>query len=62
MSMVIIFFWIPKIKEIKKTGKFRDSESLKEMIFVEAKPTILEEIHEIMSIKKYLKKITYKNI
>lgn len=56
ISMVIIFFWIPKIKEIKKTGKFRDSESLKEMIFVEAKPTILEEIHEIMSIKKYLKK------
>lgn len=54
MSMIIIFFWIPKIKEIRKTEKFKGSRALKDMVFREAKPTILEEVHEIMSIKKYL--------
>tara|TARA_Y100000310_G_scaffold322704_1_gene382043 strand:+ start:2659 stop:4035 length:1377 start_codon:yes stop_codon:yes gene_type:complete len=55
MSMIVVFFWIPKIKEIRKTEKFRGSRALKNMVFREAKPTILEEVHEIMSIKKYLR-------
>ena len=56
MSMVVILFWIPKIKEIKKTEKFRGSKDFKRIVFIEAKPTILEEIHQIGSINKYLKK------
>jgi|ETNmetMinimDraft_2_1059921.scaffolds.fasta_scaffold00938_7 MFS family permease len=55
ISMVVILFWIPQIKEIKKTEKFEGSKALKRMIFQEAKPTLLEEAHEIMSIKKYLR-------
>lgn len=56
MSIVVVFFWIPQIKEIKKTEKFEGSKTFRRMIFKETKPTILEEVHEIMSINKYLKK------
>ncbi len=54
--MIIIFWWIPKIKEIRKKEKFNGSKAFKHMIFREVKPTILEEVHQIMSIKKYLRK------
>ncbi len=52
--MVVVFWWLPKMKEIRKTKKLDSSKTLKNMIFKQAKPTLLEEAHEIMSIKKYL--------
>ena len=52
-SMIVVFFWIKEIKEIRKTEKFKGSKTIEKMLFGEAKPIILEEIHEIMSIKKY---------
>jgi|TARA_Y100000034_G_C6877421_1_gene401506 MFS family permease len=54
-SMLVVFFWIPQIKEIRKTKRFKGSKTLKRIIFQEAKPTLLEEAHEVMSIKKYLR-------
>lgn len=53
--MIVTFFWIPKIKEVRKTKDFNSTKVLKNLIFKEAKPTFLEEAHEIMSINKYLK-------
>lgn len=52
--MIVVFLWLPKIKEIRKTEKFNSSKTLKSILFKEVKPTLSEEAHEIMSIKKYL--------
>ena len=39
---------------IRKTKKFDSSKVFKNIIFKQARPTLLEEVHEIMSVKKYL--------
>jgi MFS family permease len=54
IRMIIVFWWIPKMKEIRKTKNFDSSKTLKNIIFKQAKPTLIEEAHEIMSIKRYL--------
>ena len=54
MRMVVVFFGISQIKEVKETEKFNGTKSLKEIIINDAKPTLMEEAHQIMSIKKYL--------
>jgi len=46
-------WWLPKIKEIKKTQKFNTKKVFKNFLFKGAKTTISHEIHEIISIKKY---------
>ncbi|MCK4647565.1 MFS transporter [Candidatus Pacearchaeota archaeon] len=53
--MVVVFNWIPKIKEIRKTEKLNGKKALKNLIFKQVKSTLFEEVHEIMSIKKYLR-------
>ena len=52
--MIVVSWWLPKIKETKKTKKIGSSKVFKNIILKEAKPTLLEEAHEIMSINKYL--------
>ena len=52
--MVVVFWWLPKIREIRKIKKFDSSKVFKNIIFKQARPTLLEEVHEIMSVKKYL--------
>ncbi len=52
--MIVVFFWLPTLKEIRKTGKFDGSKAFKNIIFKESKPTLIEEAHEIIHIKKYL--------
>ena len=52
--IIAVTIWLPKLKEIRKTKKFRGMRTLKEIIFKEAKPTLLEEFHEIIHIKKYI--------
>jgi MFS family permease len=53
--MVVVFWWLPKIKEIRKTKKCDSSKALKNIIFKHGKHILLEEAHEIMAIKKYLR-------
>ncbi|MBT4376650.1 MFS transporter [archaeon] len=52
LRMIAVLFWIPKIKEVEKKRKMKIP--LKEYILKEAKPTLLEEAHEIISIPKYI--------
>jgi len=52
---IIAIWWLPKIKEIRKTEKFEGLQSFKEIILKDAVPTIHEEVNEIMHINKYLK-------
>jgi len=51
---VVAIWWLPKIKEIRKKRKFKTEKALKHIILKGAGPTLIEEIHEIRSIKKYL--------
>jgi len=51
---ISIIWWLPKIKEIKKTKKFTSSKAFKEIILKEGVPTINEEVNDIIHIKKYL--------
>lgn len=51
--MIVVFWWMPKLKEIKKTTKI-SGKSFGHFIVKQTKPTLIEEAHEIISIKKYL--------
>jgi MFS family permease len=51
--MLVAFFGITKIKEIRQTKKL-SKNTFKHLILKEAKPTLVEEAHQIMSIKDYL--------
>lgn len=53
--LIVTLLWLPKIKEIKKKEKFQGYKTFKNTLFKDLKPTLLEEAHEIMSIKKYLR-------
>ncbi len=55
IRMIAVFWWLPKFKEVRKTIKFKGTKSIKNLILKEGKPTLLEEFHEIASIKKYLR-------
>ncbi|MGD9276771.1 MAG: MFS transporter [Candidatus Pacearchaeota archaeon] len=48
-----ILFWLPKIKEVRKTRSFRSSRAFKEIILKQAIPTIHGEVRDVMHIKKY---------
>ena len=54
MRMIVVFKWIPKIKEIRKTEKLNGKKDLKDIFFKQAKSSLIEEAHEIISIKDYL--------
>tara|TARA_Y100000296_G_C5154784_1_gene248402 strand:- start:306 stop:1688 length:1383 start_codon:yes stop_codon:yes gene_type:complete len=54
-SIIVVSLGLTKLKEIRKMKKLRNIKSLEHMIIKEAKPTILEEFHEITHIKKYFK-------
>lgn len=54
MRFLAVLYWIPKIKEVRKIEKFKGTSSLKDLVIKEGKPTLLEEAHQIMSIKEYL--------
>jgi len=53
LRAAVILFWVSKIKEIKR--KKNQKISLRNFIIKEAKPTLMEEAHEIISIPNYLK-------
>ncbi len=52
--MIIVFWWIPKLKEIQKTQKFKGSKSIKKLLAKEGKHTLLQELHQMTSMGKYL--------
>lgn len=53
-GMIVIYWWMPKIKEVRKIKKLEGPKAFKNIIFKQLKPTLHEEVHQIMSIKKYL--------
>lgn len=56
LMMVVVFWWIPELKEVRKTEKLKNySHVFKELIIKGGTATISEEIHQLMAIKTYLK-------
>ena len=51
---ISVIWWLPKIKEIRKTKKFTTSKAFKRIILKESIPTINEEVNEIIHMRKYL--------
>ncbi|GBE20542.1 major Facilitator Superfamily protein [archaeon BMS3Abin17] len=52
--MIVVFIGMTKIKEVRKTEKLRNLKDFEEIILKETKPSLVEEAHEIFSIKKYI--------
>lgn len=55
LRMVVVGIGIPKLKEIKKEKKkFKNLEDFEKTILHEVRPTIMEDIHQIATIKDYI--------
>lgn len=54
LRAIPVFIFLPKLKEVKRKKKFKDAKDFVNVVYKEAKPTLMEEAHEIMSLKKYL--------
>lgn len=52
VRMIVVHLFISKFKEVRKTKKFDGKKALKN-ILRDTKPTLIEETHQIMSIKEY---------
>lgn len=50
---LVVFFGISAIKETKQTQKFK-SQAFAKIVLKQAKPTLTEDMHQLMSIKTYL--------
>jgi MFS family permease len=52
--MIVVFFLLSNIREIRKIEKYRGPRQLRKIILKEAKDSLVEEAHELMAINKYL--------
>ena len=52
--MMTVFFFMPVLKEVRKTRKLDGNRGIKEFVRQETIPTIQAEIHQVISIKDYL--------
>jgi MFS family permease len=55
VRMIAVGIWVPQLKEIRRKEKFKGTKELKKLIIREARPTILEDVHEIQAIPHYLR-------
>jgi len=55
LRLFTIIIGLPMMKEVRKVKKFKGTSSLKNLIIKEARPTLVEEVHQIMSMKEYLR-------
>jgi len=52
--MIAVAWWVPKLKEVRKTKKLT-SKKLQKTLIKEIKPTLIEEAHQISSLGHYLR-------
>lgn len=50
---ISVIFYLPKVEEIKKKKKLKNIHQLEHIFLKQTKPSIMEEFHEISSMKKY---------
>jgi len=54
LRMIVVFIFIPQIKEVRKTESIKSSRTMKNLILKELDSSIKQEAHELMSIKRYV--------
>jgi len=54
IRFLVVIFGLSNIKEIRNKKKIKSALAIRNIILKEGKSTLLEEVHEITSIKKYL--------
>jgi len=54
INMLVVFYWIPKLREVRKTQKFKGMNSVEAIIKKDFKPTVIQELHQMTSMGKYL--------
>ena len=54
LSMAVVAFLMPKIKEIKKKKRGKNPKEFKTFLLKQIIPTLTEEMHQIANIKKYI--------
>ena len=54
LRIIVVLFGIKKTKEIKKKKKLKNFKQFERFIIRQAKPILIEEVHEIYEIKDYL--------
>ena len=52
--MIVVAWWIPKLKEVRKTERL-SSKKLEKTIIKEITPTLIVEAHQISSLEHYLR-------
>jgi MFS family permease len=52
--MTTVFFFMPTLKEVRKTKKLNGKKDIEKFVRQETIPTMHEEVHQIISIKDYL--------
>jgi len=55
LRVITVLIWIPKLKDDNEKKKIRSFWEFERIIIKEAKPTLIEDFHEIVEIKNYLK-------
>jgi MFS family permease len=53
ITIGVVYFWIPKIKEIKEISGSKEPKAFRKFLLKTIRPTISEETHEIVTMKKY---------
>ena len=54
VRMFVVAYWVPKLKEVRKTNKFKGMKSVEKLLKKELLPTINQEIHQMTSMGRYL--------
>jgi len=54
LRMIVVFWWLPKVKETRDTKKFEGENAFKNLILKETKLALIDGTHDILTIKKYL--------
>ncbi len=55
LRMIAVFFFVPRLREIKHKQKFKGFKELEHLVVKDLGPALIEEAHEIESIKNYIK-------
>jgi len=56
LRVVVFVLFLPFIKEVRKMNNPFNNSAFESLVFKQVKPTLLEEAHQLMSIKKYFRR------
>jgi len=51
---LVVLWWAPRLKDMQKTQKVSTRKALRDIVFKHLRHTLIEETHQIMSIKRYM--------